>query len=218
MQLTVFTAGMAMASANSNMAESSAHEAQQLRGNNQVMEPILIDRMYHSNSSHPQGKLNKLWNTMHKATTSMDPQTIHTMERRFGTAMHSLQKGCEEDWNNLCSEEIVAETHRVHAMKLSFPYTHVNMTRVVCLANKYDQVSSHCKTTIALLDLKNANFQSYHYESHHLSTAEILLFAPVFIILLACTIKMAFLFFVVAIPAIITIFALSHVIAFYHTA
>ena len=182
MQLIVFTAGMAMASANSNMAESSAPEAQQLRGNNQVMKPTAMVQMYHGNSSHPQEKLYELWSMMHNATTSLDHQTIHTMERRFGPAMHSLQKSCDEDWNKLCSQEIEAEAHRVNAMKLSFLHTRVNMTQVVCLAKKYDQVSSQCKTTIALLNSTKRNLRSSHYQSlRRLNPVATLLFAPLLV-------------------------------------
>ena len=180
MQLTVFTAGIAMASANSNMPESSAHVAH--RQNHQLQHSASTHQMYHGPPSHTQGKspqgeqhpkLHELWYMMHNATTSLDQHTIHTMERHIGPAMHSLHRGCNEDWKNFCSEEIQADAHRVHSLKLSFPHTHVDMARVVCLAKKYDQVSSHCKTNIALLDLTKTNHHgkhghhAHHHKSHH---------------------------------------------------
>ena len=154
----------------------------QLRGNHQAGEHTSIHPMYRGHSSHHHGKsaqdeehpkLHKLWSMMNTVTTSLDFHTIHTMERHIGPAMHSLHRGCNEDWKNFCSEEIQADAHRVHSLKLSFPHTHVDMARVVCLAKKYDQVSSHCKTNIALLDLTKTNHHgkhghhAHHHKSHH---------------------------------------------------
>ena len=176
MQLTVFTAGIAMASANSNMPESSAHVAH--RQNHQLQHSASTHQMYHGPPSQPQGKspqveehpkLHELWYMMHNATTSLDPHTIHTMERHIGPAMNFLHQGCNQDWINFCLEEIQTDARRVHALKLSFPHTHVDMARVVCLAKKFDQFSSHCKTNIALLDLTKTNHHGHieHSNAHH---------------------------------------------------
>ena len=92
---------------------------------------------------------------MSTVTTSLDSHTIHTMKQRIVPAMHSLHQGCDVDWKNFCSKEI-EET-----------FVHVNMARVYCLAKKYDQVTSRCKTTIALLDLTKTNHRGAHGRHHH---------------------------------------------------
>ena len=135
----------------------------QLRGNDRVGEPTSIHQMHHGHSLHHQGKspqdeehskLHELWNMMHSATTSVDSHKIHALERHIESAMHSLHHGCDVDWENFCSKEI----------EKTFVY--VDMTRVYCLAKKYDQVSSRCKTTIALLDLTKTNHRGEHGRNH----------------------------------------------------
>ena len=87
-------------------------------------------------------------------TVATNKYRLLDLEKRVNFAVTTIHESCSNDLIRFCGAEITSTHKMLVATQEPLPHLHLEMARVTCLKEKYQQLSISCQLKLSTMDLE----------------------------------------------------------------